>query len=123
MADAMTLTARWIFPVSGLPLEGGRITISGLRIQAVEPHRRRAADLDLGNVAILPGLVNAHTHLDLTGLKGKLQPTSDFVQWLRGVVQYRRGLTHLQAANDIRAGVAECIRNGTTLIGDISSQG
>jgi cytosine/adenosine deaminase-related metal-dependent hydrolase len=123
MADAITLTARWIFPVNGPPLEGGTIAISDQRIQAVEPHGRRSADLDLGNVAILPGLVNAHTHLDLTGLKGKLHPSSDFVQWLRGVVQYRRGLSPLQAVNDIRAGVAECIRNGTTLIGDIASQG
>jgi cytosine/adenosine deaminase-related metal-dependent hydrolase len=123
MTSPLTLTARWLFPVSGPPLEGGTITIAGPLIQAVEPHGRRHADLDLGNVAILPGLANAHTHLDLTGLKGKLQPTADFVQWLRGVVQYRRSLSPLQAANDIRAGIAECIRQGTTLIGDIASQG
>jgi cytosine/adenosine deaminase-related metal-dependent hydrolase len=123
MTSPLTLTARWLFPVSGPPLEGGTITISGPIIQAVEPHGRRHADLDLGNVAILPGLVNAHTHLDLTGLKGKLGPTPDFVQWLRGVVQYRRSLSPLQAANDIRAGIAECVRHGTTLIGDIASQG
>jgi cytosine/adenosine deaminase-related metal-dependent hydrolase len=123
MISPLTLTARWLFPVSGPPFERGTITISGPLIQAVEPHGRRHADLDLGNVAILPGLANAHTHLDLAGLKGKLQPTPDFVQWLRGVVQYRRSLSPLQAVNDIRAGIAECIRHGTTLIGDIASQG
>jgi len=123
MNRPLTLTARWLFPVSGPPLEGGTITIAGPLIQAVEPHGLRQTDLDLGNVAILPGLVNTHTHLDLTGLKGKLQPTPDFVHWLRGVVQYRRSLPPLQAANDIRAGIAECIRHGTTLIGDIASQG
>jgi aminodeoxyfutalosine deaminase len=122
MTRPLTLTARWLFPVSGPPLEGGTITIAGPLIQAVEPHGRHA-DLDLGNVAILPGLANAHTHLDLTGLKGKLQSTPDLVQWLRGVVQYRRSLSPLQAVNDIRAGIAECIRYGTTLIGDIASQG
>jgi aminodeoxyfutalosine deaminase len=123
MADTMSLTARWIFPVSGPPLEGGTIAISGQCIQAVESHGWRAADLDLGNVAILPGLVNAHTHLDLSGLKGRLPPTSDFVRWLRGVVQHRRSLSAQQVVDDIRAGVAECIRTGTTLIGDIASQG
>ena len=62
--DSLTLTARWLFPVDAPPLEQGTITICGERIQAVEPRGARGAELDLGNVAILPGLVNAHTHLD-----------------------------------------------------------
>ncbi|HEV3255401.1 MAG TPA: hypothetical protein VG013_00845, partial [Gemmataceae bacterium] len=52
-----TLTARWVFPVEGPPLERGIVTVRGERISAVEPYGRRGADLDLGNAAILPGLV------------------------------------------------------------------
>lgn len=121
--SSVTLTARWIFPVSEPPLERGTVTISGPVIRSVEPFGLRHADLDLGNVAILPGLVNAHTHLDLTGLKGRLEPNQAFVPWLRSVVRHRRGLSPQQAIKDIQSGVAESVRHGTTLMGDISSLG
>ena len=65
--DSVTLTARYVFPVAGPPLEHGLLSIEGDRIVAVESHGARAADFDCGDVAIIPGLVNAHTHLDLTG--------------------------------------------------------
>src|SRR5262245_22676047 len=80
-----TLTARWVFPVDGPPMERGTVTIAGEHIAAVEPHGVRAADRDLGNAAILPGLVNAHTHLDLSGARGKCPPTPEFISWLRQV--------------------------------------
>ncbi|MCS6866320.1 MAG: amidohydrolase family protein [Gemmataceae bacterium] len=120
-----TLTARWIFPVSGPPLERGTITIDGERIVAVEPHGRRTPDEDCGNAAIIPGLVNAHTHLDLSGARGQLPPTDadHFPDWLRQVIAYRRTRTPQQVAADIRAGLAECLRFGTTLVGDISADG
>jgi aminodeoxyfutalosine deaminase len=118
-----TLTARWLFPVAGPPLPGGTITVANGRIVAVEPHGTRRADLDLGNCAILPGLVNAHTHLDLTGMLGLAPPSADFTTWLRQVISHRRQRTPQQVAEDIRLGLAECIRTGITLIGDISSDG
>jgi cytosine/adenosine deaminase-related metal-dependent hydrolase len=118
-----TLTARWVFPVDAPPLEGGTVTVDGERIRAVEPHGCRTADLDLGNVAILPGLVNAHTHLDLGGLRGRCPPSPDFTEWLRAVIRHRRQLTPPQVQADVRAGVAESLRSGTTLVGDISGDG
>src|SRR5262249_43076678 len=83
----------------------------------------RAADMDLGNVAILPGFVNAHTHLDLSGMKGQVVPRRDFMAWLRQVIHHRRRLSPEQTVKVIQAGIAECIKYGTTLVGDISSQG
>ncbi|HEV3081299.1 MAG TPA: amidohydrolase family protein [Gemmataceae bacterium] len=121
--QSWTLTARWIFPVEGRPLEQGTITISGERIRRVDPHGQRRADQDLGNAAILPGLVNAHTHLDLTGLRGKTPPGNDFTQWLRAVIAHRRSQSPQQIEADIKAGLAESIRYGTTLLGDISAHG
>jgi cytosine/adenosine deaminase-related metal-dependent hydrolase len=123
MAHNWTLTARWIMPVDGLPLERGTITIAGDRIVAVEPQGQRSADKDLGNVAILPGFVNAHTHLDLTGLRGQCPPTPDFTQWLRAVIRHRRCQTPEQIEADIRAGSIESLQCGTTLLGDIAAQG
>ena len=65
----MTLAARYVFPVEGPPIADGRLTIEDGRIAWVGPARERAADLDLGNVAITPGFVNAHTHLELSALE------------------------------------------------------
>lgn len=123
MADVFTLTARWVFPVTAAPLERGLVTVRGDEIVAVSPFGTRTADVDLGNVAIVPGFVNAHTHLDLTGARGLTPPTPDFVGWLRQVIAYRRGRTPDQVAADVRAGIAESIRFGTTLVGDIAVDG
>jgi cytosine/adenosine deaminase-related metal-dependent hydrolase len=121
--DECSLTARWVFPVDGPPIEDGVVTVLVDRISAVDPPGRRTPDIDLGNAAIIPGLVNAHTHLDLTGLRGRCPPSPDFTGWLRQVIAHRRTVTPEQTQADIRAGIAECLRYGTTLVGDIASGG
>jgi cytosine/adenosine deaminase-related metal-dependent hydrolase len=122
-SNECSLTARWVFPVDGPPIERGVVTVLGEQIYAVEPHGRRTPDIDLGNAAILPGLVNAHTHLDLTGLRGRCPPSPDFTGWLRQVIAHRRTVTPEQTQADIRAGIDECLRFGTALVGDIASSG
>jgi cytosine/adenosine deaminase-related metal-dependent hydrolase len=118
-----TLTARWVFPVAAPPLPGGVVAVAGERIAAVEPHGSRQADLDLGGAAVLPGLVNTHTHLDLSALRGLARPTRNFTVWLRQVIDHRRGCSPEQVRGDIRVGLEECVRTGTTLLGDISGDG
>lgn len=123
--EARTYTARWVFPVSAPPLANGTVTVRGERVEAVLPHGERTPDEDFGSAAIIPGLVNPHTHLDLSGARGLIPPTDPdhFTDWLRGVITYRRTRTAEQTQADIRAGLAECLRHGTTLIGDIASEG
>jgi cytosine/adenosine deaminase-related metal-dependent hydrolase len=125
MPESRTVTARVVFPVSGPPIERGTVTVRGDRIESVNPHGDRTPDEDLGNAAIIPGLVNAHTHLDLSGARGLIPPTTPdtFTDWLRGVIAYRRGRTPEQVEADVADGVAECMRYGTTLIGDITAGG
>src|SRR5580765_8002684 len=123
VAATRSLTARYVFPVDQPPLPNGILVIADDKIAAVEPHGTRTADIDLGNVAIIPGLVNAHTHLDLTGMRGKCPPTPDFTQWLRGVIAHRRGQTAEQIQEDIKAGVEQSTVSGTTLVGDIAANG
>ena len=90
---SLTLGARYIFPVEGPPIADGRLTIEDGRIAWIGPARDRGADLDLGNVAIIPGFVNAHTHLELSALGGgppaPRRPRT-IVAWLRRVVDQRR---------------------------------
>jgi cytosine/adenosine deaminase-related metal-dependent hydrolase len=123
MTNEWSLTARWVFPVDAPPLERGIVTIAGDRILAVEPHGARTADYDLGNAAILPGPVNAHTHLDLSGARGKCPPRLDFTNWLRAVIEFRRSRPREQVQDDIRHGLRMSQQSGTTLVGDISNDG
>jgi cytosine/adenosine deaminase-related metal-dependent hydrolase len=123
MSDLLAVTARWLFPATAPPLERGVLVLDGELVQAIEPHARRTPDLDFGNAAILPGLVNAHTHLDLTGMRNLARPSPDFIGWLQQVIAHRRARTVDDVAVDIREGLEESNRNGTTLIGDISGDG
>ncbi|HEV3145839.1 MAG TPA: amidohydrolase family protein, partial [Gemmataceae bacterium] len=119
----LVITARWLFPIAQPPLENGLLVIDGERIAAILPPGSRKADLDLGNCAILPGLVNAHTHLDLSGMRGVAPPSADFIDWLKQVIAFRKERSPAQVTGDIRAGLAESLRSGTTLLGDISANG
>jgi cytosine/adenosine deaminase-related metal-dependent hydrolase len=123
--DSWTLTARWIFPADSAPLESGTLTIAGETIQAAQPRGAPRADVDLGNVAVLPGFVNAHTHLDLSALRSCCPPErgENLPQWLRDVIRYRRGQAPEEIEAAVRAGLSESIAHGTTLLGDISAGG
>ena len=83
---------------------------------------RTAHAVDLGDVAIVPGLVNAHTHLEFSLLPEPIPTAGRFTDWIRSVVAYRREHSDI-VAGAIRAGIAETTRCGTTLIGDIATTG
>jgi cytosine/adenosine deaminase-related metal-dependent hydrolase len=121
--DVLTVGARWILPVSRSPLENGMVVIQGNRIVSVEPLSQKRPDFYFEDAAITPGFVNAHTHLDLTGLRGCCPAKDDFTDWLRDVIRHRRERSSEAVTADIALGVAESIACGTTLLGDISSGG
>lgn len=125
MSAERSFGARWVFPVSSPPVPNGVLVVRDNLIVGVEPRGARTPDEDLGNVALVPGFVNAHTHLDLSGARHLIPPTSadHFTDWLRGVIAYRRTRTPEQTQADIRTGLAECLKFGTTLLGDIAAEG
>ena len=118
-----SLAARWVFPADAPPVEDGLVVVNGTRIASVGPRGRAAPDVDLGDVAVLPGLVNAHTHLDLSGLRGAVPPTPDFTAWLRAIIAYRRSAGEADADAAVAAGLRESLAAGTTYLGDISVGG
>jgi cytosine/adenosine deaminase-related metal-dependent hydrolase len=118
-----TVTARWIVPVEQPPIARGNLTVGGDRIIALNALGCDKADYDWGDVVLLPGLVNAHTHLDLSGLRSEKLPLHSFTDWLRAVVGYRRRMSPEQIEQDVRWGLQECRRFGTTLVGDIAAGG
>ena len=123
--SSRVFAGRWVFPVGGPPLANGTVSVRGERIESVDPHGARSQDHDLGNVAIVPGLVNSHTHLDLSGARGVIAPTDadHCTDWLQSVIAFRRSRSPEQVQADIIAGLAECLNSGTTLIGDIAAAG
>jgi cytosine/adenosine deaminase-related metal-dependent hydrolase len=79
---------------------------------------------DLGEVAILPGLVNAHTHLELSYLRDQVSPAAEFVSWIRQVVAARRQRPDPRSPeimDAVDAAVAESLACGTAVVGDISN--
>ncbi|HET7853967.1 MAG TPA: amidohydrolase, partial [Candidatus Methylomirabilis sp.] len=89
----LILAARYLLPVSQPPIRDGALLIEGGRIRAVGPRmslRRQyppAAVRDLGEAVLLPGLVNVHTHLELSALRGDVPPGHSFVDWVLNLLQ------------------------------------
>jgi len=119
------LTASWVLPVTSPPLRGGRVAVEGGRVAWIgrrgdpgEPEGRRR---DLGPGVLLPGLVNAHCHLELSHLAGLLPGGGGFVPWVESVVASRGRF----AEADVRSATASAIRfleeRGTVAVGDVSN--
>jgi cytosine/adenosine deaminase-related metal-dependent hydrolase len=102
------------------------VTVDRGRIVALG-HRAASEDVrevDLGEVAVMPGLVNAHTHLELSYLRDEVAPASAFVSWIRGLLAARRRYPDNKAPailDAIDRAVAEAIAFGTAVVGDISN--
>ncbi len=116
--EVRTVAARWIFPVEGAPIEQGMIVIANGRIESIGRRDGRSVDRDFPAAALVPGFVNAHTHLELTSIAGD---ESDEIRWLHSVIEHRRRSTPEASAAAIEANLAQAIRLGTTLIGDVTT--
>jgi cytosine/adenosine deaminase-related metal-dependent hydrolase len=123
--------ARWVLPVTSEPIEGGAVVVEGARIvgvggRASMAERFPSAEVeDLGEAVITPGFVNCHSHLELTAMRGFLEPEEgDFFAWLRKVTSSRG---ERMSEDDIYAsaalGAAEAARAGVTSLGDASDAG
>lgn len=121
--DRRVITARYVFPVVGPPLEHARITIADGRIAALEPATRGPVDLDLGDVAILPALVNAHSHLEFSDLAVPLgTPGMPLPEWIAAVVAQRRAAAEtLDSHAAVARGAQEALATGTGLVGEIGT--
>src|SRR5437773_5649115 len=119
----LTIQARYVFPVEGEPIEAGCLTIQDGRISWVGSAQERRGDLDLGNVAIIPGFVNAHTHLELAPLAGNERSPGvvDELSWLREVIEHRRAGTEAMLAATAAENGKASIAAGTTLRADTTT--
>jgi len=119
--------AGWLHPVASPPIEDGALAFRGSKILALGP----AADIlrefpeaprfEYPDGVLLPGLVNAHAHLELSFMKGLLPPREDFTGWIVDLVRAKCTWTGDEFEMSARAGRRELIRGGCTAVGDILS--
>jgi 5-methylthioadenosine/S-adenosylhomocysteine deaminase len=121
-------SARWLLPISSPPIDEGAIAIEGEAILAVGPRSEietRFPDAPLTyfrDSAILPGFVNAHSHLELTVMRGFLEKEEgDFFAWLRKLTVARLAMTDEDLFVSATCGAIEAARAGVTCLGDSSS--
>lgn len=121
MSPVTAYRARWIVPVDARPIENGCIVVANGRIMSVVSDWPQPT-IDLGNVAVIPGLVNCHTHLEFSTLAEPLTPLLPFPSWIRSVIGYRQQHPS-EVSTAIRQGLQESLRSGVTLLGDIATTG
>jgi cytosine/adenosine deaminase-related metal-dependent hydrolase len=123
------ITGSWLVIGDGStpPLEGGALVLDGEeRIVAVGAERElRAQHADARweqhDAVLTPGLINAHTHLELSALRGKVPGGKGFVPWVEAMITTRNQLAAEQDFEAIDAAVSELLRVGTAAVGEVGS--
>jgi cytosine/adenosine deaminase-related metal-dependent hydrolase len=126
----MILRAKIVLPVTAPPIEDGAVFISGNRIRAVGAwkdfahHASRSTQhkvIDLGEVILLPGLINAHCHLDYTDMAGALPPPKTFTDWIGAITAHKTGWSYSDYARSWLRGAHQLLKTGTTTVADIEA--
>ena len=122
----VTITCRSILPLQGPPLERGWLRIGRGRIEGIGHRRPSGPVIDLGDAIILPGLINAHTHLEFSDLTAPLPAGSNLTDWIEEVVRLRRArlpgaAEQTRLATALSAGLQESAAAGVTALGEIAT--
>jgi cytosine/adenosine deaminase-related metal-dependent hydrolase len=121
----MILRARTVVTMDGPPIENGAVRVRGERIIEVGKFSQltSGADetVDLGEHILLPGLINAHCHLDYTCLRGKIPPPQSFADWIRAINAEKAKLSAEDYVSSINAGFAQAKQFGTTTIANLTA--
>jgi cytosine/adenosine deaminase-related metal-dependent hydrolase len=119
--DVKIVRSRVVVTMVGEPIDNGAIAIVGNEIADVgrfdEVKAGHGGDvLDLGEQILLPGLINAHCHLDYTLLRGQIPPQKGFTDWIRAINERKAALSEEDYVASINAGLAEAQKFGTTTL-------
>lgn len=122
----MWLRARVVWPVSCAPISDGAVCIEGNSITAVERWSdvsiSGSAVTDLGEVILMPGLVNAHCHFDYTDFAGRISPAASFAQWIRHIVALKADFDDAAHWQSWLRGAAQCLARGMTTVANIETR-
>ncbi len=122
------LTAGWLLPVAGPPIRRGAVLVDDRgRIAAAGPADSvpappTAEAVALGDAVLLPGLVNTHTHLELTGFAGMVD-APDFWQWILQVIRIKAARAEEEFFDAACLGIRRMWAAGVTTVADTGSTG
>jgi len=122
--SSTSLRAKWLLPIDRPPIEGGWVEIAHGRVVSVGAGRAPSDAVDLGDAVLLPGLVNAHAHVELSWMHGRVPPAASMDEWIRAVVALRRGGVPGGRDAEVRAAreaATSMVAAGTALVGDVSN--
>jgi aminodeoxyfutalosine deaminase len=117
---------RALISMSGPPIENGAFVVDRTRFEQVGPAKDilpffSGKVVDLGDVVALPGLINAHCHLEYTLMRGAIMPSRSFSKWVSRINALKRSLTDDDYLRATRQGLEELQRSGVTSVLDIVS--
>ncbi len=121
----MRYHARWVLPITQPPIENGTVVESAGLITYVGPRETAPSgdDTDLGDAILMPGLVNVHTHLELTVMRGFLEDCR-FTAWIDKLRRSRsEALSEEMLLDSARFGIVEGLAAGVTTYADTCSSG
>ena len=84
--------------------------------------KNKSEAVDLGEVILLPGLVNAHCHLDYTDFVGAIPTPRSFTDWINAIVDLKKDVDDAAHRESWLHGAAQCLRHGTTTLGNIETR-
>ncbi len=117
------LSADWVLPIEGPPIEAGAVAFDGGQITAVGTAEELGEGTRYEDAAIVPGFVNAHSHLEYAVYAGFGDSLTDFAEWIRLHTERKRRIGWEEYIAIARLGAAESLRSGVTTIGDCSFSG
>ncbi len=121
------LRARRVLPMARGPIENGAVAVAGGVIVGVGRWPEVSARFpgaevtDLGDSALLPGLINAHCHLDYTDMAGQIAPTRSFTDWIKSITTLKAAWSYTEFAESWINGARMLLQSGVTTVGDIEA--
>jgi cytosine/adenosine deaminase-related metal-dependent hydrolase len=117
------LSADWVLPIEGPPIEDGAVAIEDGRIAAVGPANELGPGAHHEDAVIVPGFVNAHSHLEYAVYAGFGDALGDFAEWISLHIQRKARIDWDEYVDIARLGAAQCLASGVTTVGDCSYSG
>jgi len=117
------LSADWVLPVEGAPIEGGAVVVEDGRIAAIGHAAELGPGTHYADAVIVPGFVNAHSHLEYAVYAGFGDGLGDFAEWITLHIQRKARIGWEEYVDIARFGAAQCLASGVTTVGDCSYSG
>jgi len=124
VAGTTCLLAPWVLPIVGPPLRDAWVTVADGRVVALgtgAPPDGVDVTRDLGHAVLMPGLINAHTHLELSWLWGRVPPAASLPAWVSNLMGQRFAAAGGDDTQKIRLAIIDALEAGTAAVGDVAN--